>query len=118
MRTAWKMSVAVRAAWACLRQHRWRSLATLALCGLGTAAVLVAAMLNQAQVAQVQARLRNVGAGLLVVSPNKLPSSPGRPRQLDHFISLNADDAHALRGASGVLRGEGRGARGEKNTSP
>jgi putative ABC transport system permease protein len=44
----------------------------------------------------MQGRLRNLGGGLLMVSPNRLPTAPGRPRQLDHFISLDADDARAL----------------------
>ena len=96
MHAGWKSTVAVRAAWACLRQHRWRSLATLALCGLGTAGVLVAGALNQAHVTQMQDRLRNLGSGLLIVSPNKLPAAPGRPRQADQFLSLDPSDAHAL----------------------
>src|SRR5208283_1534205 len=96
MRFGWKMSVAVRAAWACLRHHRWRSLATLSMCGLGTAGVLIAGMLNRAHVAEMQARLRNLGGGILMVSPNRVPVSPGRPRQLDHFNCLDAADASAL----------------------
>src|ERR1043165_55949 len=91
----WTVSVAVRAAWACLRQHRWRSLATLAVCGLGTASVLIAGMLNRAHTEGMQQRLRNLGSGLMV-SPNKPPTSPGRPRQRDHFISLDLEDAHTL----------------------
>jgi putative ABC transport system permease protein len=96
MQAGWKTSVAIRAAWACLRQHRWRSLATLALCSLGTAGVLLAGLLNRAHVAEMQGRLRNLGSGLLMVTPNKLSASPGRPRQIDQYISLAAEDAHAL----------------------
>jgi putative ABC transport system permease protein len=96
MQAGWKTSVAIRAAWACLRQHRWRSLATLALCSLGTAGVLLAGLLNRAHAAEMQGRLRKMGSGLLMVTPNKLSASPGRPRQLDHFLSLDAEDARAL----------------------
>src|ERR1700733_13930281 len=96
MQPGWKSSVAIRAAWACLRQHRGRSLATLALCSLGTAGVLLSGLLNRAHVAEMQGRLRNLGSGLLMVTPNKLPASPGRPRQTDQYISLDADDARAL----------------------
>jgi putative ABC transport system permease protein len=44
----------------------------------------------------MEARLRGLGGRLVVVSPNKLPPYPGRPRQLDHFISLTPEDAEAL----------------------
>jgi len=97
MRAGWKTSVALRAAWACLRQHRWRSLATVAVCGLGTAGVLIAGMLNKAHTVEMQGRLRNLGGGLLMVSPNKLPPAPGRSRAIDHFISLDVEDANALK---------------------
>jgi len=96
MRAGWKTSVALRAAWACLRQHRWRSLATLALCGLGTAGVLIAGMLNRAHQTEMRGRLHNLGDGLLVVSPNRMPVSPGRSRSLEHFLTLAAEDASAL----------------------
>jgi MacB-like periplasmic core domain len=88
--------VAFRAAWSCLRRHRGRSVLTLAVCGLGTAGVLLAGILAQAHAAEVRARYRALGGGLLVVSPNKVPPYPGRARQIDHFISLDPDDATAL----------------------
>lgn len=97
MRTLWAIRVALRAAWAVLRQNRWRSLLTLAICGLGTAGVILAGVLGKSNVAQMQERIRNLGGGLVVVSPNKLPTSPGRQRQIEHFISLEPDDATALK---------------------
>jgi putative ABC transport system permease protein len=100
MKGGWRFRVALRAAWACLWQHRWRSLCTLLTCGLGTTGLLLAGLLHAAQVDDVRSRLRNMGGRLLVVSPNKLPAFPGRPRQLPHFISLEPDDAVAL--AAGV----------------
>ena len=96
MRATWKARVALRAAWACLRQHRWRSLATLIVCGLGTAGVLIAGILNNAHETEMRGRLRNLGSGLLIVSPNKLPPSPGRVRKREQFISLDAEDAQSL----------------------
>lgn len=104
MPTAWAMAMAVRAAWAVLRQNRWRSLLTLAVCSLGTAGVLIAGGLGKANMDQMQERLRNLGGGLLVVSPNKLPPYPGRPRQLDHFISLQPEDGEALAAAMPELQ--------------
>src|SRR5262249_23999018 len=41
-------------------------------------------------------RLNAFGGRLVVVSPNKLPPYPGRPRQLDHFISWKSEDAEAI----------------------
>ncbi len=91
----WPIEVAVRAAWLVLRQNRMRSLLTLAICGLGTAGVVVAGVLGGAGVAEMQARLRTLGGGLLIVSPNRWPPFPGRSRQLEHFVSLVAEDAEA-----------------------
>ena len=96
MRTGWAAWVAFRAAWACLRQHRWRSLLTLVLCGLGTAGVILAGTMARVHVADIQARLRMLGGGLLIVSPNQVPPHPGRTRQLQHFISLTPEDGAAL----------------------
>lgn len=96
MPTTWVMALALRAAWAVFRQNRWRSLLTLTICGLGTAGVVVAGVLGKANVREMQARLRNLGGGLLVVSPNKVPPYPGRPRQLEQFISLQPEDGQAL----------------------
>jgi putative ABC transport system permease protein len=93
----WVLSGAARAAAAVIRQHRWRSAATLAVCGLGTAGVIVAGAIGQAQVAEMQRRLDAVGGRLLVVSPNTVTPYPGRPRQLEHFISLEPDDVDAIR---------------------
>src|SRR5438105_4566313 len=95
MPATWALQVAVRAAWSCLRQNAGRSLVTLTVCGLGTAGVLLAGFLHKAEVQTVQARMRALGGNLLVVSPNKLPPFPGRPRQLEHFISLSAEDGDA-----------------------
>jgi putative ABC transport system permease protein len=47
-------------------------------------------------VADIQARLRMLGGGLLIVSPNQVPPHPGRTRQLQHFISLTPEDGAAL----------------------
>src|SRR5437870_9991288 len=96
MLAGWGVGVAFRAAWSCLWQHRWRSALTLALCGLGTAGVLIAGTMARVHVAEIQARLRTLGGGLLIVSPNQVPPYPGRPRQLEHFISLTPEDAVAL----------------------
>jgi putative ABC transport system permease protein len=88
--------VAVKAAWSCLKQHRWRSLLTLVVYAAGTAGVMLTGVLSEIHLAEVQARLRTIGGRLLVVSPNKLPPYPGRIRQLDHFISLIEEDGAAL----------------------
>jgi len=90
------ISVAVRAAASVLAQNRWRSLLTLVVCGAGAAGVVLAGVLAEVQVAEMQARLSALGSNLLVVSPNKLPPIPGRLRQLEHFISLLPEDAAAL----------------------
>jgi len=86
----------MKAAWSCVKQHRWRSCSALAVCAAGTAGVLVAAALSEIQVADVEERLRNMGGRLLVVSPGTLPPYPGRTRQLEHFISLVEEDGAAL----------------------
>ncbi|MGH9661756.1 MAG: ABC transporter permease [Bryobacteraceae bacterium] len=96
MRFLWAIAVALRAARSVLAQNRWRSLATLAVCGAGTAGVFIAGVLAEIQVAEMQARLSALGSNLFVISPNKLPPFPGRPRQLEHFISLLPGDAAAL----------------------
>jgi putative ABC transport system permease protein len=96
MRAGWVTKVAMRAALACLWQHRWRSLLTLVLCSTGTAGVLVASMLAHLHYAEIQGRLRSLGGGLIVVSPNKIAPYPGRTRQLEHFISLEPEDGTAL----------------------
>jgi putative ABC transport system permease protein len=77
-------------------QNGWRSLFTLVICGLGTAGVIVAGSLGQAHLSDMEVRLHALGGRLVVVSPNKLPPYPGRPRQLDHFISLEPEDAPAV----------------------
>ena len=86
----------MRAAWAVLRQNRWRSFLTLTICGLGTAGVILAGSVGQAHLGELENRLNALGGRLVVVSPNKLPPYPGRPRQLDHFISLEPEDASAV----------------------
>jgi putative ABC transport system permease protein len=96
MRFLWAVAVAYRAAASVLAQNRWRSALTLAVCGAGTAGVITAGILAEIQVAEMQARLSALGSNLLVISPNKLPPFPGRPRQLEHFISLLPEDAAAL----------------------
>jgi putative ABC transport system permease protein len=95
---------AARAAWAVVRQNRWRSGLTVAICGLGTAGVILAGAMGRAQTAAIQERLASIGGRLVIISPNKVPPYPGRPRQLDHFISLEPEDADAL--AAKVLRVE------------
>lgn len=87
---------AARAAWAVVRQNRWRSGLTLAVCGLGTAGVILAGAMGRAQTAAIQERLAAIGGRLVIISPNKRPPYPGRPRQLDHFISLEPEDADVL----------------------
>ena len=96
MRTTRVLVGAVRAAWAVVRQNRWRSLFTLAICGLGTAGVIVAGAVGQAHLSQLEGRLNALGGRLVVVSPNKLPPYPGRQRQLEHFISLEPEDGVAV----------------------
>lgn len=96
MRALWSMWVAMRAATAVLLQNRWRSALTLALCGSGTAGVIAAGALYEINVAEMQSRLSALGGNLLVISPNKLPPIPGRPRQLEHFISLLQEDAEQI----------------------
>jgi putative ABC transport system permease protein len=88
---------AARAAWAVVNQNRWRSFLTLTLCGIGTAGVIVAGAIGNAQVIEMQKRLDGVGGRLIVVSPNAIPAYPGRPRQLDHFISLEPHDVASIR---------------------
>jgi putative ABC transport system permease protein len=88
---------AARAAWTVVNQNRWRSSLTLTICGIGTAGVIVAGAIGNAQVIEMQKRLDGVGGRLIVVSPNAIPAYPGRPRQLDHFISLEPDDVASIR---------------------
>jgi putative ABC transport system permease protein len=87
---------AALAAWAVMTQNRWRSAATLTICGLGTAGVIIAASVGAAQLAEMQRRLDAVGGRLIVVSPNTMPPYPGRPRQLEHFISLEPEDVRSI----------------------
>ena len=96
MRFLRAISVALRAAASVLAQNRWRSLLTLIVCGSGAAGVVAAGVLAEIHLAEMQARFRALGGSLLVVSPNTLPPFPGRPRQLEHFISLLPEDAAAL----------------------
>ena len=88
--------IGLEAAWGVLRQNLVRSLLTLCLCGLGTAGVMVSGALSKGHLAEIDANLRALGGGLVIVSPNKVPPYPGRVRQIDHFISLTAEDAAAL----------------------
>jgi putative ABC transport system permease protein len=88
---------AARAAAAVIRQHKWRSAATLTICGIGTAGVIVAGAIGNAQVVEMQRRLDAVGGRLIVVSPNTVTPYPGRPRQLEHFISLEPGDIESIR---------------------
>jgi ABC-type antimicrobial peptide transport system permease subunit len=67
---------------------------------MGTAGVITAGVLAEIHLAEMSSRLSALGGNLLVVSPNKLPPFPGRPRQLDHFISLLPEDAVALKAVS------------------
>lgn len=90
---------AARAAWMVVNQNRWRSALTLTICGIGTAGVIVAGAIANAQVIDMQRRLDAVGGRLVVVSPNTVPPYPGRSRQIEHFISLEPSDASALRDA-------------------
>ena len=87
---------AARAAWMVVNQNRWRSALTLTICGIGTAGVIVAGAIGNAQVIDMQRRLDAVGGRLVVVSPNTVPPYPGRSRQIEHFISLEPSDASAL----------------------
>ena len=88
---------AVYAALAVLRQNLWRSLMTLTICGLGCGGVIVSAGLADMQLADIESRMRSLGGHLVVVSPNKVPPTPGRVRQLPHFISLVPEDGNAVR---------------------
>lgn len=88
--------VALRAAAAVLQQNAVRSLLTLGVCSLGTAGVIVAGIMGQSHLAEMDAQMQALGGGLIVVSPNKVPAYPGRPRQLEHFISLIPEDGDAL----------------------
>ena len=90
------VSGAAWSAWAVISQNRWRSAATLTICGLGTAGVIIAASIGAAQIAEMQRRLDAVGGRLIIVSPNTMPPYPGRPRQLEHFISLEPDDIRTI----------------------
>ena len=90
------MSGAARAAWAVVNQNRWRSSLTLAICALGTAGVIVAGAIGNAQVGEMQKRLAAVGGRLIIVSPNTVPPYPGRTRQLEHFISLEPEDGATI----------------------
>jgi putative ABC transport system permease protein len=95
---------AARAAWMVVNQNRWRSALTLTICGIGTAGVIVAGAIGNAQVIDMQRRLDAVGGRLVVVSPNTVPPYPGRSRQIEHFISLEPGDASALRDAIPALQ--------------
>ena len=99
MDTARAIDGAARAAWMVVNQNRWRSALTLTICGIGTAGVIVAGAIGNAQVIDMQRRLDAVGGRLVVVSPNTVPPYPGRSRQIEHFISLEPNDASALRDA-------------------
>ena len=88
--------VAVQAAWAVLKQNALRSLLTLSVCSLGTAGVIVAGVMGQAQLVEMQVKMQTLGGGLIVVSPNKVPGYPGRVRQLEHFLALVPEDGDAL----------------------
>jgi putative ABC transport system permease protein len=99
MEAARAIDGAARAAWMVVNQNRWRSVLTLTICGIGTAGVIVAGAIGNAQVIDMQKRLDAVGGRLIVVSPNTVPPYPGRSRQIEHFISLEPSDAAALRDA-------------------
>ena len=96
--------VAVQASWAVLKQNAIRSLMTLAVCSLGTAGVIIAGVMGQAQLAEMNLKMQALGGGLIVVSPNKIPAYPGRIRQLEHFISLVPEDGVALQDAIPELK--------------
>lgn len=96
MRFLRAVAVAIRAAASVLSGNRWRSLLALAVCGSGTAGVITAGVLAEVNTAEMQARFSALGSNLLVISPNKLPLFPGRPRQLEHFISLLPEDGTVL----------------------
>ena len=82
MRAMAAIPVALCAAWSVLRQHRFRSVLTLAVCGLGTAGVILAGVLGRANVGEMQERLRTLGGNLIAVSPNKLPPQSCSARRL------------------------------------
>ena len=96
--------IAVQASWAVLRQNAIRSLMTLTVCSLGTAGVIIAGVMGQAQLAEMNLKMQALGGGLIVVSPNKIPAYPGRIRQLEHFISLVPEDGVALQDAIPELK--------------
>jgi putative ABC transport system permease protein len=96
MHTRRVVNGAARSAWTVISQNRWRSAATLTICGLGTAGVIIAASIGAAQMAEMQRRLDAVGGRLIVVSPNTVPPYPGRPRQLEHFVSLEPADVSTI----------------------
>ncbi len=96
MRFLAEISIAFRAALSVLSENRWRSLLTLAVCGTGTAGIMLAGVLAEINLAEMQTRLSALGGNLLVISPNKLPPFPGRARQLEHFISLAPEDVPAI----------------------
>lgn len=99
MRFLAEISIAFRAALSVLSENRWRSLLTLAVCGSGTAGIMLAGVLAEINLAEMQTRLSALGGNLLVISPNKLPPFPGRARQLEHFISLEPEDVPAVAAA-------------------
>jgi putative ABC transport system permease protein len=71
----------------------------LTICSIGTAGVIVAGALGNAQVMEMQRRLDAVGGRLIVVSPSSVTPYPGRPRQLERFISLEPTDIVPIRSA-------------------
>jgi putative ABC transport system permease protein len=91
------VSGAARAARVVIYQNRWRSAVTLTICGIGTAGVILAGAIGNAQVAEMQKRLDAVGGRLIVVSPNTVTPYPGRSRQLEHFITLEPTDISSIR---------------------
>jgi putative ABC transport system permease protein len=58
---------------------------------------MTAGVLAEINLTEMRNRLSALGGNLLVISPNKLPPFPGRPRQLEHFISLVPEDGVALK---------------------
>jgi putative ABC transport system permease protein len=90
-----------RSAASVLFQNRVRSVLTVAICGSGVAGVTIAGTLAEINAAEMRRRFDTLGGNLLVISPNRIPPLPGRPRQLDHFISLLPEDAAAIQTLSG-----------------
>src|SRR5262245_32646674 len=74
MRITRAISGAARAGWSVVAQHRGRSLITLLVSSLGTAGVIVAGSMGEAQVRDIESRLHALGGRLIVVSPNRLPT--------------------------------------------